>query len=118
MDTAPQPPGLCRLAVDEGLRHPPTTQSWTGPQALLCTSLAPERGGTRCRAWCWLVHVVLMAALGIGTTIIPVLQVEELRLQEDKYSARFTQLLRWADSRVRAVSKLWGRFLGSSTFVV
>lgn len=115
MDTFPQPVGLCRLAVDEGRRHPLRTQSRVGPWDLVWTSLAPESGGGR------VPGLVLAGSLHLQTSRQPwalgprssSLQVGKLRLWEAEHPAEFTQLLCWAHPKARATSKLWGGFPGN-----
>lgn len=119
MDTFPQPMGLCRLAVDEGRRHPLMTQSQVGPRGLVWTSLAPESGGGP------VPGLVLAGPLHLQTSRQPwalgprssSLQVGKLRLWEAEHPAKFMQLLCWAHPRVLATSKLWGGFPGNRTSV-
>ena len=72
VDTFPQPVGLCRLAVDEGRRHPLITQSQVGPWGLVDQPCTREwRGpGARLGAGWPTPSSDLMAALGFGATII------------------------------------------------
>lgn len=92
MDTAPQPGGLCRLAVDKGQRHPLIIWS-PNPQALLgVTWEAPSSG--------------LLAVPCLGTWTIPVMGGGgELR----RRAAKVTQFPWWANSKARLPPGPWKR---------
>lgn len=64
--------GLCRLAKNEGRRHPDDPEP-SGPWGFLCgPALHPRVEATWCQTWCWLAHSIFRphGSPSFGATII------------------------------------------------
>lgn len=109
--TAPQPWGLCRLAMAEGLRHSPVAWARCAPRPLLLTSQLFLRE-----------DLVPGSVPAVTRTLhgspVPwnqyylILQVGKLRTWEAELPAMFTPCLCSPDSKAHTTFKVWGHFLG------